>query len=130
MIFYRHICWSPYCLGAILNVGHIHGSKGIWILPSLLCVKLLSCFLYSIPIAVLLCVIGDRYKKSNQYCLITYTCRTFLFGLWCVSCYSDFICNCGGIVRYSYQQNVESAVMIFFLQKLLCSFQMPDQCFV
>ena len=29
----------------------------------------------------------------------------------------------------SYQQNVESAVMIFWL-KLLCSFQMPDRCFL
>ena len=92
--------WPPYLLGAILNVGNI------WFLVSklygiycLLCVKLLSWILYFIRITVLLCVIGDRYKKSNHQCLITYTCRTLLCGLWSMWRYSDFICNYGGIVR-------------------------------
>ena len=57
-LFRRHFeCW-PYL---------IHGNKVIWNLLSLLCVKLLSWILYSIRITVLLlCVSGDRYKKSNH----------------------------------------------------------------
>ena len=44
----------------------ILGSKVIWNLLSILCVKLPSWFLYLIRITVLLCVIGDRYNKSNH----------------------------------------------------------------
>ena len=65
----RHLECRPYL---------IPGSKVIWNLLSLLCVKLLSWILYLIRITVLLCVIGDRYEKSNHQCLITYTCRAFL----------------------------------------------------
>ena len=69
----RHLECRPYL---------ILGSKVIWNLLSILCVKLLSWILYLIRITVILCVIGDRYKKSNHSCLITYTCRTFPCGLW------------------------------------------------
>ena len=60
----RHLECRPYL---------IPGSKDIWNLLSLLCVKLLSWILYLIRITVLLCVIGDRYKKSNHL-----ECRPYL----------------------------------------------------
>ena len=69
----RHLECRPYL---------IPGSKVIWNLLSLLCVKLLSWILYLIRITVIFCVLGDRYKKSNNQCLITHTCRTLLCGLW------------------------------------------------
>ena len=96
----RHIGWSSYLFRRHFECRPylIHGSKAIWSLLSLLCVKLLSWILYLIRITVLFCVIGDRYKKSNHRCLITYTCRTVLCGLWSGSCYSDFICNYSRIV--------------------------------
>ena len=116
--------WPPYWFGAILNVGHIRFmvSKLYLIYLSLLCVKVLSWILYLIrlPHYFVWSATGIRKRLIHVVCfyVVSNLCGVIVI-LFVIT----------AELWASYQQNVERALMIFWL-KPPCLFQMPDRCFL